>query len=98
MSKHLANIQANVARLYKARGYTDDLLTLALGLCEECGEVAKAVNTYHNPKYKPTTGKPMFAGDLREELKDVMIYLLGIANAAGIDMEDVMEQKLKEFE
>jgi Predicted pyrophosphatase len=96
MSKHLANIQANVAKFYRTRGYTDDLPTLALGLCEEAGEVAKAVNTYHNPKYKAMPGK--IAGNLQEELKDVMIYLLGIANAAGIDMEDVMEQKLKEFE
>jgi NTP pyrophosphatase (non-canonical NTP hydrolase) len=97
MSKRLANIQVNVGRMYQARGYTNDLLTLALGLCEEAGEVAKAVNTYYNPLYKPTPGKPL-TGDLQEELKDVMIYLLAIADAAGIDMEDIMEQKLKEFE
>lgn len=96
MSKRLANIQANVGRMYDARGYTNDLPTLALGLCEEAGEVAKAVNTYHNPHYKVKSNK--IAGNLKEELKDVMIYLLSIANAAGIDMEDIMEQKLKEFE
>ncbi len=75
--------QKRVAQMYIARGYTDDLPTLGLGLCEETGEVAKAINQM-NPKYKPAPGKETHS--LEHELHDCLVYLCGIANSAGIDL------------
>ena len=42
-----------VSILYLKMGYTNDPMTLALGIAEEAGEIAKAVNIYFNPKFKP---------------------------------------------
>lgn len=86
-------IQMLVARLHKRRQYTRDLKTLALGLCEEAGEVGKAINTFHNPEYKPSAHNQ--SHDLKHELCDAMVYLCSIANVAGIDLEEAMLEKLR---
>jgi NTP pyrophosphatase (non-canonical NTP hydrolase) len=73
------------------RGYTNDLPTLGLGLCEEAGEVAKAINLL-NPLYVPS---PHAKSDsLEHELCDVLVYVCSIANAANIDLDKAMEEKL----
>ena len=76
-------LQEEVAELYKERGYTSDLLTLGLGLCEEAGEVAKAINQM-NPEYVPEPDRDI--RNLEHELRDVLVYVCGIANAANIDL------------
>ena len=68
------------------RGYTSDPLTLALGLCEEAGEVGKAVNWYHNPLYiHREGGKP--PDSVEHEMHDVLTYLAALANALDIDLD-----------
>jgi NTP pyrophosphatase (non-canonical NTP hydrolase) len=79
----MGEYQDKVKKLYEDRGYTDDLLTLGLGLCEEAGEVAKAINQT-NPKYKWDHGKIPYM--LREELHDCLVYICAIANSAGIKL------------
>ena len=77
------NLQAAVRFLYARRGYTEDINVLALGLCEEAGEVAAAVLDL-TPHFK---SKPERAqSDLEHELKDCLMYLLALANSAGIDL------------
>ena len=85
-------IQRLVKQSYAARDYTTDLPTLALGLCEEAGEVGKAVNTFHNPKYIPSEHN--HSDSVEHELIDTMIYLFGIANVLDIDLETVVVTKL----
>ena len=77
-------IQQRVKQLYERRGYTSDIRTLALGLCEEAGEVAAAVLD-RSPDYRPKPGR--IPSNLEHELKDCLTYLCAIANAVGIDLE-----------
>lgn len=84
-------MQIRADRNHKRRGYTNDLPTLCLGLCEEVGEMAKAINIL-GPHYKLRPGKN--PDSLEHELADAMVYLLAIANAAGIDLNDLMVDKL----
>lgn len=77
------NYQEKVKMLYEKRKYTNDLLTLGLGLCEEAGEVAKAINQM-NSEYKPSPDRELH--DLEHELHDCLVYICGIANSAGIDL------------
>jgi NTP pyrophosphatase (non-canonical NTP hydrolase) len=79
----MGTYQLKVKEIYIERSYTNDLLTLGLGLCEEAGEVAKAINQ-RNPKYKPAPGREQHS--LEHELHDCLVYICGIANAAGIDL------------
>lgn len=88
----IKTMQLRVQEIYILRGYTSDLPTLGLGLCEEAGEIAKAINLL-NPHYVPTPGKPP-PDDLPHELADLIVYACGIASAAGIDLDQVMENKL----
>ena len=80
----MGKYQDKIRKLYADRDYTDDLLTLGLGLCEEVGEVAKAINQM-NPKYKPSPNKDIY--NLEHELHDCLVYICGIASVSGIDLE-----------
>jgi NTP pyrophosphatase (non-canonical NTP hydrolase) len=88
---NLKTMQARAKRNHERRGYTSDLPTLGLGLCEEAGEVAKAINLL-NPHYKARPGK-MF-DSLEHEIADLLVYLCAIANVRGIDLDALMEEKL----
>lgn len=67
------------------RGYTTDPVTLALGVCEEAGEIAKAVNMFHNPLYVPSDHA--HSDSVEHEIKDILIYLGALANALDLDIE-----------
>jgi len=84
MTVKLTKAQDKVAELYKAHGYDNDLHILGLGLCEEAGEVAAAILD-RSQYFKPKEGR--VKSDLEHELKDALIYLLAIANAANIELE-----------
>jgi NTP pyrophosphatase (non-canonical NTP hydrolase) len=88
----LSEMQALALARHQERGYTNDLPTLGLGLCEEAGEIAKAINLL-NPLYKPTPGR--HADSLEHEICDLLVYLFAIANSAGIDIESEMCKKLQ---
>jgi NTP pyrophosphatase (non-canonical NTP hydrolase) len=76
--------QSFTLKMYQERGYTNNILLLTLGLCEEAGAVAAAVLNLI-PEY---TQKPSRKDrDLEMELKDCLTYLCAIANTAGIDLE-----------
>jgi len=89
----LKTVQQYVAELYKERQYTKDIMTLTLGLCEEVGEAAKAVNVSFNPEYKLSAHS--HSDTLEHELCDILVYLCGIANTAEIDLELQMKRKIK---
>lgn len=91
---NIPKMQERVFNLYQKRGYTEDVLTLTLGLCEEAGEVAKAVNINHNPNYKPSPHSK--SDSVEHELCDVLVYAFGIANALGINLENAISSKLDE--
>lgn len=75
--------QQDVKELYQRRGYTSDLKILALGLCEEAGEIAAAVLD-RSDDFASKKGRTK--SDLAHELNDCLIYLCALANAAEIDL------------
>ena len=78
-------MQQRVQDTYNQRGYSADIRTLALGLCEEAGEVAAAVLDWYSPDFQPKPGR--VSSDLEHELRDCLTYLCAIANVASIDLE-----------
>lgn len=88
---NISTMQGRAKRNHTRRGYTNDLPTLGLGLCEEAGDVAKEINLL-NPLYKPTPGR--HSDGLEHEIADLLVYLLAICNSAGIDLSKLMEDKL----
>jgi NTP pyrophosphatase (non-canonical NTP hydrolase) len=88
---NLSEMQKKSNELYILRGYIADLPTLGLGLCEEAGEVAKAINLL-NPLYKKSIGREHH--DLEHELCDLLIYVSHIANKENINLDEAMEKKL----
>ena len=70
---------------WEVNKYKADLVTLALGLCEEAGEVGKAINVFYNPLYISKNPKETY-DTVEHELKDVLIYVAHIANKLGLDL------------
>jgi NTP pyrophosphatase (non-canonical NTP hydrolase) len=76
------------AKQYQDRNYTNDPVTLALGVNEEAGELGKAVNWYHNPKYIRNEKKLESPPDnVEHEIKDTLIYLAALANALNLNIK-----------
>ena len=88
---NIGELQTRIELRNRQRGYTTDVITLTLGVCEEAGELAKAVNM-KNPLYVPRKGSQ--SDSIEHELGDLLVYLVSVANACEIDLETHMEQKL----
>lgn len=80
----MGQYQDTARQLYAERGYTNDPMTLTLGVCEEAGELAKAINWFHNPLYK--NNKASQSGSPEHEMHDLLIYLAALANSLNIDL------------
>jgi len=70
-----------------------------IGLCGEVGELANIAKKYHRwilgwqeGYLEPTD----FLERLKEELADIQIYLWLIAGKYGLDLEKLVEDKMKE--
>lgn len=73
------------------RGFNNDLSKEFVMLTEEVGELAKAIRKEVGMKFTSTTRKT----EVAEELADVQIVLLGLANMLGVDMFDAVVAKEK---
>jgi len=82
--------------LYILRGYRATTENLALGLCEEAGELAKAVNLLSST-YIPKEGYE--AHDVEHEIYDCLMYILHLANNQNIeiDLDGHLNNKLDMF-
>jgi NTP pyrophosphatase (non-canonical NTP hydrolase) len=72
-------------KLYVERNYTKDPVTLALGVCEEAGELGKAVNWFHNPLYKRNLNST--SDSVEHEIRDLLLYIAALANALNINIK-----------
>jgi NTP pyrophosphatase (non-canonical NTP hydrolase) len=86
----LADMQAYIAATNKYRGHDTSVQTCLLLLCEEVGELAKAI--------RKGVGVKMDAAKLDdshadEEAADVLWMLCSICNDLGIDLERVFRDK-----
>jgi len=74
-------------------GYFPPLLMLAR-LTEETGEVARVLAHAHGKTPKPGEA----AGELAEELADLLFVLVSMANSHGIDLEEAFLAALAKYE
>jgi len=86
----LKNLQNYIHRMIIQRGFEKETVdqTLIL-LMEELGELAKAVRKESGMKFSETTRRT----ELEEELADVQIVLLVLADKLGLDMRAVVTAK-----
>ena len=79
----LAELQKYIWQMNIERGFnTEDASKKLVMLMEEVGELAKAIRKQVGMKFTDTTKQQ----ELREELADVQIVLLGLASMLGEDM------------
>ncbi|HEU4965900.1 MAG TPA: MazG nucleotide pyrophosphohydrolase domain-containing protein [Candidatus Saccharimonadales bacterium] len=86
----LADIQKYIHKTNKYRKHRTDVLYCMLMLCEETGELAKAVRKHIGGKLdvaKPATG------GAAEEAADVLWLLIAVCNELGIDLEQALRAK-----
>lgn len=87
----LKDFQKYEREMEEARGFTEQtILQKCLMLGEEVGELFKAVRKAEGVKIDRKNSK---IGDIPEELADILIFLLSIANKYGIDLEKAFRDK-----
>jgi len=94
-NKNLQEMQQEVddyISQFKA-GYFSPLAQLAR-LTEEVGELAREINHYYGEKQKKLSEKPK---TVEEELGDIFIVLIIMANSLEIDLTKVFEDNMKKF-
>lgn len=95
MSKSLAAMQQEVDA-YIAQfksGYFSPLAQMAR-LTEEMGELAREVNHHYGEKAKKPTEA---AKTVAEELGDVLVVTMIMANSLDIDLTEVFDQNMQKF-
>lgn len=74
-------------------GYFSPLSQMAR-LTEEIGELAREVNHEYGQKAKKTTEQ---RNSVKEELGDVLIVTMIMANSMGIDLTEIFHENMKKF-
>jgi len=88
----LRDLQNYVENMVNKRGFSEESLAdVMLLLVEEIGELAKAVR--HKTGLKVSRQNLDRSLSIKAELADCLIYLLDIANLAGIDLENAFRDK-----
>lgn len=86
----LKDFQKYVADMVVERGFDKESITQIFMLfIEECGEMAKAIRKTENIHSDENSEKPK----LENEIADVFMYLLDIANHFDIDLEKAFRDK-----
>jgi dCTP diphosphatase len=68
---------------------------LAMALSGEVGELSEIFQWLSEDASRSVAVTPETATAVRDELADVMIYLVRLANVLGVDLNDAVTQKLK---
>lgn len=69
-------------------------LSQMIQLSEEVGELAREINHQYGEKSKKESESK---GSIQEEMGDVLITTMIMANALDIDLDEVMEENMKKF-
>jgi NTP pyrophosphatase (non-canonical NTP hydrolase) len=86
----LKDFQEYIIEIEKERGFKTDVLSNCLMLGEEVGELFKAIRKQNGFNKLDANSK---YGLVDEELADVFIFILAIANKCGIDLEKAFRNK-----
>jgi len=87
----LKDVQDYVREMEQERGFdkTTPNLQTCLHLGEEVGELFKAVRKAEKMRIDEASA----VGSVDEELADILIYILALANRYGIDLEQALREK-----
>lgn len=88
-SPTLAEVQKYIADTNAFRGHNTELLYCMLMLCEEVGELAKAVRKNIGGKVDAASRE----AHTDEEAADVLWLLIAVCNNLGIDLEAALRAK-----
>jgi dCTP diphosphatase len=93
----LADLTARMREFTEARdwGRFHDLKSLTLALVGEVGEVAELVQWLPADEISGTAPDSHLRARLGEELADVLLYLVRLADVAGVDLAAVARAKLE---
>ena len=78
-------LQKEIVKFKKSKGFNVDVKNLATEFCLLNGEVAEAFEAW----FKNDTE------NFPSELADIAIYLLGIAEIAGVDLGNEIDKKMQ---
>ena len=85
----LHELQSLVAKVRKERGFTMHPIRIFTLLTEEIGEVARELKRTWSPNYDAFSKE-----DLEEEMADVLVCLLALANQFEINLEQALIDKV----
>lgn len=85
----LEELSRLVGKTRQERGFTMDPLRIFILLNEEIGEIARELKRTWSPNYEAFSKE-----DLEDELADVLVCLLALANQFEIDLEKALVKKL----
>ena len=86
----LQDFQKYVYDMKRLRGFKIDKMWDCCLLAEEVGELISAVRKNNTGG---SIGSGSIPGDVKEELADVFILILSLANLHGIDLEEAFREK-----
>ena len=97
MAVDLNGLQADIANFAEERNWEKfhTIKNLVLALVGEAGELASVVQWIESVDKEYLCSNPEVRQDIADELADVFIYLLRIADVAGIDLLQATEEKMK---
>ncbi len=87
----VTELQEYVKEMYDVRGFNNSTIENALMLGEEVGELFKALRK-HSKMQVDSSSK---IGSLREELADVILLTLAVANDLNVNLEEAIIEKEK---
>ena len=92
----VAQLRQAMARFVAERDWEQfhDAKNLAMSIAIEAAELMELVQWLRSDQLAPLECDPAMRQRVREELADVMCYVLGMANALGIDLAEAVRDKM----
>lgn len=93
---NLRDIQKHLQSVCDEKGWSNNSIEqVFLLLNEEIGELAKAIRKKTNFKGEQSEDQAAIGQNLKEELADVLNYVLEIANRFDVDLTEAYQEKFK---
>ena len=90
-NSNLNEIQKYITKMMEVNGFNNTPLELLCYLTEEVGELAKEIRKHESNMEMDINKK--YSSNIKDELADVFIYVLTIADKYNIDLLDALKRK-----
>lgn len=90
-TSNMSDIQNYIKCMLKENNYNNTPLELLCYLTEEVGELAKEIRKHESNMEMDINKK--YSSNIKDELADVFIYVLTIADKYNIDLLDALKRK-----